>query len=159
MKILISDPISESGLKVIKEFGFKAIYLPTATDMEKKKASRDVNGWIIRSGTKINSDSFSFANNLRVIGRAGVGVDNIDIIESTRKGVVVLNTPDSNTISAAEHTMGLILSISRNIHSGHMSLTNNLWDRNKFVGYELKGKTIGIVGPVSYTHLTLPTKA
>ena len=146
MKILISDPISESGLKIISGYGFEVVYLPHATELEKKKASKSVNGWIIRSGTKITSESLSITKSLQVIGRAGVGVDNIDIQESTRKGVVVLNTPDSNTISAAEHTMGLILTISRNIHLGHMSLVSNLWDRHKLIGYEIRNKTIGIVG-------------
>ena len=146
MKILVSDPISESGLKIIKDYGFEVIYLPNATDFEVKKASENVNGWIIRSGTKITSTSFSVTKNLQVIGRAGVGVDNIDIQQATRRGVVVLNTPDSNTISAAEHTMGLILTISRNIHLGHISLSNNFWDRDKLIGSELRNKTIGIVG-------------
>ena len=146
MKILVSDPISESGLKIIERFGFEVIYLPNATELEKKKASRNVNGWIIRSGTKINSESFSITKSLQVIGRAGVGVDNIDIQESTRKGVVVLNTPDSNTISAAEHTMGLMLALSRNIHLGHISLANDLWDRHKLIGCEMRNKIVGIVG-------------
>ena len=101
---------------------------------------------MIRSGTTIDSSIIKKADKLAVIGRAGVGIDNIDIAAATRKGVVVMNTPDANTISAAEHTMALILSLSRNISYGHQSILNGNWDRHKFIGSELRNKTLGIIG-------------
>ena len=146
MKVLITDPITESGLKIIKNYGLEIVYIPEASESEKYKAANNVDGWIIRSGTKINKDAIVSSKNLKVIGRAGVGVDNIDIPEATRRGIVVLNTPDVNTISAAEHTIGLILAISRNIHLGHQGLQKGEWNRNILIGSELRNKTIGIVG-------------
>ena len=115
MKVLVSDPISESGLTILRNGGLEVHYLPEGSNEEKNSASKDVHGWIIRSGTKILENFIEGAENLQVIGRAGVGVDNIDIPAATRKGVVVMNTPDVNTISAAEHTMALLLSLSRYI--------------------------------------------
>ena len=96
-------------------------------------AAKDADAWIIRSGTAISANAIASAKNLRVIGRAGVGIDNINVTEATRRGVVVLNTHDVNTISAAEHTLGLMLSISRNIHLGHLSLLNGNWNRHELV--------------------------
>ena len=96
-----------------------------------------MDAWIIRSGTKISANAIVSAKKLKVIGRAGVGIDNVDISAATRKGVVVMNTPDANTISAAEHTLALILSLSRNVSIGHHSLLAGKWDRHKFVGSEI----------------------
>ncbi|MDC0384336.1 phosphoglycerate dehydrogenase, partial [Candidatus Marinimicrobia bacterium] len=146
MKVLITDPLTDAGLRVFDKYKASVVYLPKASQEQKNKAAKDVDAWIIRSGTKISANAIASAKELRVIGRAGVGIDNIDISEATRRGVVVLNTPDVNTISAAEHTLGLILSISRNIHLGHLSMLNGKWDRHKFVGSELRGKTVGVVG-------------
>ena len=114
MKVLISDPITESGLKILKESNLEIVHLPDASIEEKSSASKDVHGWIIRSGTAITDQMIKSSKNLQVIGRAGVGVDNIDISAATRKGIVVMNTPDVNTISVAEHTLAMILSLSRN---------------------------------------------
>ena len=101
---------------------------------------------LIRSGTTLDASIINKADKLAVIGRAGVGIDNIDISAATRKGVVVMNTPDANTISAAEHTMALLLSLSRNVSYGHQSILNGNWDRHKFIGSELRSKTLGIIG-------------
>jgi len=105
-----------------------------------------VNGWVIRSGTKPDENALNIATQLEVIGRAGVGVDNIDIPVATRNGVVVMNTPDVNTTSAAEHTIGMILASSRNISQAHQDLNKGEWNRHQWVGTELNGKTLGIVG-------------
>ena len=134
MKILITDPLTEKGLKIFDAYDADVVYIPKASQEQKNKAAKDVDAWIIRSGTKITANAIASAKELRVIGRAGVGTDNIDIIEATRRGVVVLNTPDINTISAAEHTLGLMLSISRNIHLGHLSLLKGNWNRHELVG-------------------------
>lgn len=146
MKVLVSDPITDAGMAILKDAGLDIVYLPDGTSEEKQTAAMDVHGWIIRSGTKITADMIQSAENLQVIGRAGVGVDNIDFPSATRKGIVVMNTPDVNTISAAEHTVALMLTLSRNIHLGHSGLEKGEWNRNQLVGTELRHKTLGIVG-------------
>ena len=95
-----------------------------------------MHGWIIRSGTTILENFIEGAENLQVIGRAGVGVDNIDIKTATKYGVVVMNVPDGNTISAAEHTMAMLLSLSRNIQLGHMGMIKGKWNRHNLTGTE-----------------------
>ena len=146
MKILISDPITNKGLSLLKDANFDLIELPNASDKDKAEACKDVQGWVIRSGTSVTAKMIESAKKLVVIGRAGVGVDNIDIEAATRHGVVVMNTPDVNTISAAEHTVAIILSLSRNIAEGNSSLKKGQWNRNALVGSELRNKTLGIVG-------------
>ena len=130
----------------MKDANFDLIELPNASDKEKAEACKDVQGWVIRSGTSVTAKMIESAKKLVVIGRAGVGVDNIDIEAATRRGVVVMNTPDVNTISAAEHTVAIILSLSRNISEGNSSLKKGQWNRNALVGSELRNKTLGIVG-------------
>ena len=146
MKILVSDPITENGLAVLKNANFDIVELPNGSPEEKSEACKDAHGWIIRSGTTITAAMIETAKNLQVIGRAGVGVDNIDIPAATRHGVVVMNTPDVNTISAAEHTIAMMLSLSRNIPVGNSGLKNGEWNRHALVGTELRNKTLGIVG-------------
>ena len=146
MKILITDPITDAGISILEQSSLDVLYLPESSEADIKSVSSDVEGWIIRSGTKIDEHMIHVSKNLRVIGRAGVGVDNIDIQTATRKGIVVMNTPDVNTISAAEHTIALMLSLSRNIHLGHLGLEKGEWHRHRLIGTELRGKTLGIVG-------------
>ena len=146
MKILISDPITNKGLSILKDSNFDLIELPNASNKEKAEACKDVKGWVIRSGTTVTAEMIESAKKLIVIGRAGVGVDNIDVEAATRHGVVVMNTPDVNTISAAEHTVAIILSLSRNIAEGNSSLKKGEWNRNALVGSELRNKTLGIIG-------------
>ena len=146
MKVIVSDPISVDGLKILEDNGIEIIDATDAEINEHYEHIPNANGWIIRSGTTLDAKIIEKADNLTVIGRAGVGVDNIDISAATRKGIVVMNTPDANTISAAEHTLALILSLSRNISYGHKSILNGNWDRHKFIGSELRGKTLGIIG-------------
>lgn len=146
MKVLVSDPILEIGLSVLKDAGFEVKYLPDASSEEKAEACKDVAGWVVRSGTKATADMIESAKQLQVICRAGVGVDNIDIPAATRKGIVVMNTPDVNTFSAAEHTVAMMLALSRNIPMGHSSIMRGEWNRNAFVGSELRNKTLGVVG-------------
>ena len=146
MKILVSDPITESGMAVLNEAKFEVVNLPKGTPEEKADACKDVHGWIIRSGTKITEDMIASAENLQAIGRAGVGVDNIDIPAATRRGIVVMNTPDVNTISAAEHTVAMMLTLSRNISVGDRGMKSGEWNRHALVGTELRNKTLGIVG-------------
>lgn len=146
MKVIVSDPISEDGLNIFYDNNIEVIDATDAVIDQDYEHIPSANGWVIRSGTILDSSIISKADNLSVIGRAGVGIDNIDISAATRKGVVVMNTPDANTISAAEHTMALILSLSRNVSYGHQSILNGEWKRHEFVGSELRTKTLGIIG-------------
>ena len=145
-KILITDPISKIGLDMLRDAGMEVLYKPDITADETQSIISDIHGWIIRSGTKITGQFISDANKLQIIGRAGVGTDNINVSSATSKGIIVMNVPDGNTISAAEHTMAMILSLSRNIQLGHMGLVNGQWNRHQLTGSELKNKTLGIVG-------------
>ena len=120
-KILVSDPIADKGIEILEEAGFDIVYNPNPTDDELHALASDINAWVVRSGTKD-------ARNLKVIGRAGVGVDNIDIKEATNQGVIVMNNPDGNTISAAEHTIAMMMALSRNIQLGHMGMVNGEWN-------------------------------
>ena len=143
MKVLISDPVSVSGIDLLKKAGLSVDYLPEWTEDELKTHVSDASGWVIRSGTKVTEGLMDLANNLQIIGRAGVGVDNIDIPCATRRGVIVINTPEVNTISAAEHTIGMMLALARNIPQGHSGLINGEWNRHALVGVELRGKSMG----------------
>ena len=109
VKILVSDPIADKGIEILEKAEFEVIYNPSLSDDELQAFVKDINGWVVRSGTKITSDHLKDARNLQVIGRAGAGVDNIDIEEATSKGIIVMNIPDGNTISAAEHTIAIRL--------------------------------------------------
>jgi D-3-phosphoglycerate dehydrogenase len=111
-----------------------------------KSALQEAQGIVIRSGTQLSADVLDGQSSLRAIARAGVGVDNIDVPTATRQGIVVMNTPGGNTVSTAEHTMALMLSLSRNVPKANDSLKAGRWDRNKFTGTQLEGKTLGVVG-------------
>ncbi len=146
IKILITDPLSDKGIHKLKNAGFEVIYKPDISSDELLSFVSQIDGWIIRSGTKITKELIEDAKKLQIIGRAGVGTDNIDIDYATTQGVIVMNVPDGNTISAAEHTMAMILSLSRNIYQGHSSLLNGEWNRSSLVGNELRDKALGVVG-------------
>ena len=146
-KVFITDKLSDKGVAVFKsEPDFQADVYPTLSPEELKKAIVDYDAIVIRSATTITPEILDAAKKLKVIGRAGVGLDNVDIPAATRRGVIVMNTPDGNTIAAAEHTVALILALARNIPQAHMSLKEKKWERNKFTGVELYGKTVGIIG-------------
>jgi len=145
-KILVSDPIADKGIAILDKAGFEVIYNPNPTIEELHTLVSSIDGWVVRSGTKITSDLLKDAGKLQVIGRAGVGVDNIDIKEATNQGVVVMNNPDGNTISAAEHTIAMMMALSRNIQLGHLGIIQGEWNRSNLVGNELKGKILGVVG-------------
>jgi len=145
-KVLVSDPIADKGLEILEAAGFDIVYNPNPSDDELQTLVADVDAWVIRSGTKITAELLKDARNLQVIGRAGVGIDNIDIKEATNRGIIVMNNPDGNTVSAAEHTVAMMMTLSRNIQLGHMSILNGDWNRSNLVGNELKGKILGVVG-------------
>jgi len=147
MKILISDPLSEEGLKILKDV--KEFQVDVKTELKPdalKAVIKDYDALVVRSATKVNKDIISAAAKLRVIGRAGVGLDNVDLDAATQKGIIVMNTPAGNTISTAEHTMSMILALSRNIPQAYASTKKGEWKRSKFMGTELYNKTLGIAG-------------
>jgi len=145
-KVLITDALSKSGLAVLEEAGLEIIEILDGDAAKLAAVLPEVEGWIIRSGTTIDAPKLSLAKKLKVIGRAGVGVDNIDIEAATAHGVVVGNTPGGNTISAAEHTVALMMSLARNIPRGDSSIKAGKWDRKALTGTELNKKTLGLIG-------------
>jgi D-3-phosphoglycerate dehydrogenase / 2-oxoglutarate reductase len=145
-KIFVADDVSESGLGPLRSAGFSVEKRPGLALAELQAALKDCEGLIVRSETKVTADLLDAANSLRVIGRAGVGVDNIDVTAATIRGVVVMNAPDGNTITTAEHTIAMLIALARSIPQASSSLKSGRWDRKKFVGVELQGKTLGIVG-------------
>ncbi len=146
-KVLVSDLLSQRGLDVlIKSVDFKvdvALDLPHEELLER---IADYDALLIRSETRVTADVIDAAKRLKVIGRAGVGVDNIDVEAATQNGILVVNTPTGNTIAAAEHTITLLLALARNIVPANISLKNGTWQRNDFIGVELYGKVFGTVG-------------
>lgn len=147
MRILVSDPLSEEGLKILKEV--KEFQVDVKTDLKPdalKEVIKDYDALIVRSATKVTKDIVEAAGKLKVIGRAGVGLDNVDLDAATQKGIIVMNTPAGNTISTCEHTMSMILSLSRNIPQANSSTKKGEWRRSQFMGIELYSKTLGIVG-------------
>src|SRR3989338_8794524 len=147
IKILVSDPLSEEGLKILR--GAKEFQVDVKTDLKPenlKEIIKDYDALVVRSATKVTKDIISVADKLKVIGRAGVGLDNVDLEAATQKGIIVMNTPAGNTMSTAEHTFSMILALSRNIPQANASTKKGEWKRSKFMGVELYGKTLGIVG-------------
>jgi D-3-phosphoglycerate dehydrogenase / 2-oxoglutarate reductase len=145
-KIFVADDVSESGLAPLRSAGFVVEKRTGLAPAELCEALKDSEGLIVRSETKVTADLLDSTNSLRVIGRAGVGVDNIDVSAATIRGIVVMNAPDGNTITTAEHTIALLISLARSIPQATSSLKSGRWDRKKFIGVELQGKTLGIVG-------------
>jgi D-3-phosphoglycerate dehydrogenase len=147
IKVLVSDALSEEGLKVFKES--KELAVDVKTDLKPdtlKEAIKDYDALVVRSATKVTKEIIQAAKKLKVVGRAGVGLDNVDLEAATQKGIIVMNTPAGNTISTAEHTFSMILALSRNIPQANASMKKGEWKRSKFMGVEVYGKTLGIVG-------------
>ena len=147
MKVLISDPLSQQGLDLlIKEDDFEVDVKTDLTHDELIERIGEYDALIIRSSTQVTEEVINAANRLKVVGRAGVGVDNIDLDAATRQGILVANTPTGNTIAASEHAMAMMLAVSRNVSPAGASLKNGEWTRSKFTGVELYGKTLGLIG-------------
>jgi D-3-phosphoglycerate dehydrogenase len=145
-KVLISDKMSPRAAEVFKERGVEADVKPGMTPEELKACIGGYDGLAVRSATKANAGIIEAADNLKVIGRAGIGVDNIDIAAATNKGIVVMNTPYGNAITTAEHAIAMILSLSRQIPQANASTQAGKWEKSKFMGVEIMGKTLGIIG-------------
>ena len=145
-KILVSDPLDAEGLEILKSSGFPVDEVSGLTEDELCAKIGDYDALIIRSGTKVTKKVIDAAKKLRVIGRAGVGVDNIDVPYATDKGILVMNTPSANILSAAEHSCAMLLAVARNIPFAHESMHKGEWKRSKYTGVELNGKILGIIG-------------
>ncbi|MBP2650936.1 MAG: D-3-phosphoglycerate dehydrogenase [Firmicutes bacterium] len=145
MKILVADNVSEQGVAILKKEHDVDVKLKLSPE-ELIKIIPEYDALVVRSETKVRKPIIEVANKLKVIGRAGVGVDNIDVEAATQKGIIVLNAPEGNTIAATEHTMAMMLALARNIPDAHKSLKEGKWLRSQFMGVEMRGKTLGILG-------------
>jgi D-3-phosphoglycerate dehydrogenase len=142
VKVLVREPIADAGIDLLRE-RFDVV-VDGETDLA--EAIADCDGIVIRSATKLTADVLRHAARLKVIGRAGVGVDNVDVEAATRKGIVVANAPESTVVSAAEHTLALLLALARHVPEAHAALKQGRWERSRFGGIELAGKTLGVLG-------------
>ena len=146
MKVLISDNISSKGIDILKNAGLEVDVKVGMKPEELKTCIGDYHGLIIRSATKVTSEIIDAAKNLKVIGRAGSGLDNVDRSAATKKGIVVMNTPGGNTITTAEHTIALMFALARQIPQATISMKSGKWEKKRFTGVELFNKTLGIIG-------------
>ncbi len=144
-KVLVAEKIGQSGIDLLGEH----FDVEVGAGWSREELAERIGGYdgiLIRSATKLDAELLGHADALRAVGRAGVGVDNVDVVEATRRGIVVANAPESNVITAAEHTMALLLALARNVPQAHASLTAGKWERSKFSGTELYEKTLGVLG-------------
>src|SRR6516162_14780 len=148
MEILVCDPVSPKGIALLQQRPeFKVVVVPKRhSEDELLPIVQDVVAMVVRSETKVTRKVIESASSLRVVGRAGVGVDNVDVDAATERGVVVMNTPAGNTISTAELSFAMILSLARKVPQAYASMTAGKWDRKQFQGSELHGKTLGVLG-------------
>ncbi len=147
VKILISDPLAKEGVDILKSHkGFVVDEVSKLSEAELVRKIKGYDALIVRSGTTVTRKIIEASDNLKVIGRAGVGLDNVDVAAASKKGVVVMNAPTGNTISTAEHAFGLMMALSRNIPMANQSVKQGKWERKKFMGVELYGKVLGVIG-------------
>jgi len=145
MKVLVADTINKKGIEILEE----NVEVVVDTDITPEKLLKTINeydGIIVRSRTKVKKEVIENATNLKIIARAGVGVDNIDVDAATEKGIMVVNSPESTSITVAEHTIGLMLSLARKISIADKSVKEDKWEKSRFMGVELKKKTLGVIG-------------
>src|SRR5437660_9550211 len=145
-RVLISDKLESPGLDLLRQAGIELDERHGLKGDALKEAIRAADGVIVRSGTTVTAELLDDPGKLRCVVRAGVGVDNIDVAAATRKGIVVMNTPGGNTVSTAEHTITLLMALARHVPAADASVRQGKWERGKFVGTQLAGKTLGVVG-------------
>src|SRR2546427_6384500 len=143
MKIIVADMISERGVELLRQPGWNVV-LTTKDTLVGELA--DADALIVRSATKVDADLVERASRLRVVGRAGVGVDNIDLDAATRRGVLVMSTPGGNAVSVAEHTFALLLALARQVPRLDAAIRAGRWEKSSAAGTELRGKTLGLIG-------------
>ena len=147
MKVLVSDQLSDAGIKIFQETpGIDVDVNMGLTPEELIEVIGQYDGLAIRSATRVTADVIAAADSLKVIGRAGIGLDNVDIPEASKRGIVVMNTPEGNTITTAEHAIAMMMALSRNIPQATASLKEGKWEKKKLKGRELFNKTLGLVG-------------
>jgi D-3-phosphoglycerate dehydrogenase len=145
-RVLVAENVGRSGVELLAGAGFEVVDGSAWARGELEERIAGFDGLVVRSATQVDADLLAKADRLRVVARAGVGVDNIDVDAATRRGVVVANAPQSNVVTAAEHTMALLLALARNVPQAHASLVGGAWERGRFSGVELHEKTLGIIG-------------
>lgn len=146
MRVLISDKLAQAGVDILTEEGFEVINKQPSSKEELYELIKDADAIVVRSATKVTQDVIEKAQNLKVIGRAGVGIDNVDVDAASRRGIIVMNAPGGNTIATCEHTWALILALKRNVAQAHQSTVSGEWKRSQFMGKEVYGKVLGVVG-------------
>lgn len=146
MNILVADRISGEGLDILNKAGAEVDIRLGLKPEELKSIIGNYHALIVRSQTKVPAEVIKSGKNLKVIARAGIGVDNIDVNEATKEGILVVNAPTSSTVAVAEHVFGLILALARHIPQAHDKLKSGVWAKSEFMGTELRGKTLGIIG-------------
>jgi len=146
MKVLVSDDVSQNGIDILKNAGLDVDVKTGLKPDELKKEISVYDALVVRSATKVTADVIEKALNLKVIGRAGSGVDNVDTVAASKKGIVVMNTPGGNTITTAEHTISMLLSMARSIPQATASMKSGKWEKKKFMGVEVFNKTLGVIG-------------
>lgn len=146
MKILVADKTSETGLQILRDHGFQVDVNTGRTEDELVEIIGQYDALIVRSATRVTAKIIEKADNLKVVGRAGVGVDNIDIPAASKKGIIVMNAPSGNTISAAEHSVAMLMAIARNLPQAHCQLKTKEWYKKKYMGTEVNGKTLAVIG-------------
>jgi len=143
MKIVVADKISERGIELLRKLGWDVV-TPAAAALTAELANAE--GLIVRSATRVTSELLEKAPDLKVVGRAGVGIDNVDVEEATRRGVLVMNTPGGNAVSVAEHTFALLLALARSVPQFNAAIHAGRWEKSSAMGTEVRGKTLGLVG-------------
>ena len=144
-RVLVREPIAESGIELLRgEFDVELGFEMAEPELEERIGEFDA--LLIRSATQVTAELIGRAERLKVIGRAGTGVDNVDVEAATKRGIIVANAPESNSVAAAEHALALALALCRNVPQAHASLTAGKWERSGFRGRELYGKTLGVIG-------------
>ncbi len=145
-KVLISDKLSARAVEIFRERGVEVDVRPGLSPEDLKTIIGDYDGLAIRSATKVTKDMLAAARNLKVVGRAGIGVDNVDVPAATQRGVVVMNTPYGNSITTAEHAIALLFAVARDIPQANASTHAGKWEKNRFMGVEVTGKVLGLIG-------------
>src|SRR5271168_3968913 len=141
VKVLISDKLSPAAIAIFKERGVEVDVKPGLTPAELRGIIGEYDGLAVRSATKVTRELLDAATNLKVVGRAGIGVDNVDVRSATARGVVVMNTPHGNTITTAEHAIAMMFALARQVSEASASTRAGKWEQNRFLGVELTGKT------------------
>src|SRR5262245_47864156 len=146
LKIVVADELPESALELLRAEGWQVDARSGRSPSDLARDLADADGLLVRSATKVTKDLLASANRLRIVGRAGTGVDNIDVPAASARGVLVVNAPGANSISVAEHALALILALARMVPAADQAMKAGKWEKKRFLGTELRGKTLGIAG-------------